>query len=550
MVPPDLIPIVGKKELRFSLKTGDKRVATQRAQVLKKRVRKAYNRISWSKTEACFMVDQGTLTRTEINKLIREYIIKGLDEFDQQQAEGRPGNSDTVDDDIDGFWAALLESRMALAERRHVKFMSFHVDLFLDEMGLSLDKESDEYKRLCREFLKANIRIMEANRSKLTGHFEDTDPIAVMRDLGVTPEIPAQVQQPQTEPADQGPSIKMSELIDEYQVRKLESKRWTQGTVRNHRPKMNALIQFVGNRPVNTVSVDDMRQFAKVLELLPPGFARLPKYKDISGLLPDALEGEHKKKLDPTTRREYLNFAKSVFAHAVENQYIDANPVISGIIPQKKKHARRQRDAFSVVDLRNIFDPETYLNWSKGKPERFYVPLLLLYTGCRLEEVASLYCVDLFEKGGLWCIDIIDERDRKIKNEIAVRSIPLHPVLVQEFRFPDYVLSLKDERIFPTLKTANFKYGHEFSKRFGYYLRKKVGITSPKKTLHCFRHNVTDQLYKDLVMESLIEELPGRAGKTETRQRYAKGYRAKTLYEECILKLDYEIDLSGLTIKV
>jgi len=51
-------------------------------------------------------------------------------------------------------------------------------------------------------------------------------------------------------------------------------------------------------------------------------------------------------------------------------------------------------------------------------------------------------------------------------------------------------------------------------------------------------------------MESLIEELTGRAGKTETRNRYSKGYRAKELYEEAILKLsaalDYEVDLSGL----
>ena len=36
------------------------------------------------------------------------------------------------------------------------------------------------------------------------------------------------------------------------------------------------------------------------------------------------------------------------------------------------------------------------------------------------------------------------------------------------------------------------------------------------------------------------------AGKTETRNRYTKGYGAKELYEECILKLDYEVDLSGL----
>jgi hypothetical protein len=43
-----------------------------------------------------------------------------------------------------------------------------------------------------------------------------------------------------------------------------------------------------------------------------------------------------------------------------------------------------------------------------------------------------------------------------------------------------------------------------------------------------------------MVMESMIEELTGRAGKTETRKLYGKSYRVKTLYEEVVLKLDYE----------
>jgi integrase len=121
--------------------------------------------------------------------------------------------------------------------------------------------------------------------------------------------------------------------------------------------------------------------------------------------------------------------------------------------------------------------------------------------------------------------------------------------LGERLKFPQYVKRIADKghlRVFPELYKSNHKYGHEFSKRFGYYLRKKVGITDKRKTFHSFRHNVSDHLYKKLVMESLVEELTGRAGRTETRKTYTKGYRMETLYEECILKLDFKVDLSHL----
>ena len=73
-------------------------------------------------------------------------------------------------------------------------------------------------------------------------------------------------------------------------------------------------------------------------------------------------------------------------------------------------------------------------------------------------------------------------------------------------------------------------------------------LIDPKKVLHSFRHLVTDHLYKAMVMESMIEELTGRAGKTERRKRYAKGYRVQTLYEEVVLKLNMKLTWVGFAV--
>ncbi|RJQ75526.1 MAG: site-specific integrase [Desulfobacteraceae bacterium] len=438
-----------------------------------------------------------------------------------------------------------------MKEQHYTQHMGPILDQLLAEMGRTIDRESGQYKLLCRELLRASIRVTETNMGRLKDSCQEIDPGAVLEELGIEnePEPIPRLAEPAPDPShpqQSAPCIALGTLIDEYQERQVQSKRWSEVTIRNHAPKLKALLQILGDRPVNTITIDDMRNYAKVLELLPPGFARLAKYKDLLGLTPDALIGKHKQRMDPTTRREYLNLAKSLFTYAFENQYIDSNPVISGIIPPKKKQARSQRDAFTMEDLNQIFNPDIYLKWSEGKPERFFIPLLLIFTGCRLEEVASLYREDVFQHEGLWCIDINNNNDRKIKNQNAARTVPLHPMIVERFRFPEYVQKVNHERVFPELTPSNFKYGHEFSKRFGYYLRNKAGIKTASKSLNSFRHTVTDYLFKKTVQESLIEELTGRAGKTETRRRYAKGYRIKTLYEECILKLDYEIDLSGL----
>jgi integrase len=310
------------------------------------------------------------------------------------------------------------------------------------------------------------------------------------------------------------------------------------------------MLQVLGNKSANHITVEDTRRLAKLLELLPPGFARMKEYKDISGLSPKDLKGKHDKTMDVSTRISYLNLMRSIFTYAEENEYIKKNPVPSGIIPPKKKNTKDQKLLFDdPEDLTKIFNPELFLEWSKDHPSRFWIPLLGLFTGCRLEEMASLYCEDVFEYEGLWCIHINDNHDKMVKTQNAIRSIPLHSILVDQLQFHRYVDKVKaqgNDRVFPDLNKENYKYSHGLSKSFGNYLRNKVKITDKKKTFHSFRHNLSDHLYQKLVMESLVEELTGRAGKTETRKRYTKAYRVETLYKECIAKLDYKVDLTHL----
>ena len=61
--------------------------------------------------------------------------------------------------------------------------------------------------------------------------------------------------------------------------------------------------------------------------------------------------------------------------------------------------ARDQRDAFDEQDLKNIFNLRKLKSESidKNKSAYYWVPLLGLYTGARLNELCQLYVNDIKE---------------------------------------------------------------------------------------------------------------------------------------------------------
>ena len=61
----------------------------------------------------------------------------------------------------------------------------------------------------------------------------------------------------------------------------------------------------------------------------------------------------------------------------------------------------------------------------------FWMPLIGLYTGMRIEEVCQLYVSDLKLMDGIWCLDVNQDKPDKSVKTSERRIVPLHPFLVQ-----------------------------------------------------------------------------------------------------------------------
>jgi site-specific recombinase XerC len=162
-----------------------------------------------------------------------------------------------------------------------------------------------------------------------------TDDEIVSRIMGIQPVTPLPVPTPAPVSAETTTSIPLQDVISEYQNERIKAGVWKASTIKDYNPRFNAILQFFGNVPANTITRQQAVEFKKLLSNLPPGFGRMKAYKDLSGITAESIAGKHEQQLDLTTLRNYLQTTSAVFSFAVRNGYMEKNPA-EGLQPPKK----------------------------------------------------------------------------------------------------------------------------------------------------------------------------------------------------------------------
>lgn len=235
-----------------------------------------------------------------------------------------------------------------------------------------------------------------------------------------------------------------------------------------------------------------------------------------------------------------FEFAKTIGAFPKQ----EIIPTRNHKIFNKAKH-KADRKPFSIEDLQKIFQPE---NLKKTRhPEQFWAPLLGLFTGGRLGELSQLRVTDIQKIEGIWSISINEEEDKTVKTQAGIRTIPIHPILI-EIGFLDYIDEIKNfnSRLFPELVPDQFgHYAKQPSRRFGEYLD-KLGITEKSKVFHSFRSTANNQLKQAGVPEETRCQFIGHEHETTNSSTYAEPHSIYYLLENVASKLIFPIDFSAL----
>lgn len=185
----------------------------------------------------------------------------------------------------------------------------------------------------------------------------------------------------------------------------------------------------------------------------------------------------------------------------------------------------QHREPFTIEELVRLFNAYEHAAERKYKTAySYWLPLMGLLTGARLNELCQLHLSDFEIVDGVHCINIQDEEEgQRIKNKSARRHVPIHDKLIEVglIRYVDRLRAQGHERLFPTL-TFHEKggYGAIPSKWFSKF-KERCGILEKQtKVFHSFRHTFISSLLDDDVPETAIAPIVGHEGKLVTSQVY------------------------------
>lgn len=259
---------------------------------------------------------------------------------------------------------------------------------------------------------------------------------------------------------------------------------------------IKSLAAFLSNRPIREISRKDISDFA--VHLIASGNS-------------------------PVTSKQKVGILKTIFNSAINQELLEKNPTDYFKLPHKRPY--KPRVGFTLEDLDAIFRSpiytQGYLPLGGGRIACFWLPLLALFTGARLEELAQLRVSDIKVAKGLGhylTISDLGNPSAQLKNEHSRRNIPLHPVLTA-CGFLRHVQERQSGYLFPDLKlNPRGKRSGYFSNWFSGYLRKKVNITDSRKVFHSFRHSFKDLCRSVGIEEAVHDALTGHTSAAVSRQ--------------------------------
>jgi len=290
--------------------------------------------------------------------------------------------------------------------------------------------------------------------------------------------------------------ITLKNLVSKYETWKIAEGDWTEQSKGDIVPYLNWFKDFMGEHvPIDEISTTDVEDFKICLRNLPPNWKKMLKFKKLS--IRQIAELKHDRTLSDQTIINTMDKLGAMFEYAVGTKKgITFNP-FNKYTKGKRQKKENTGDMFTHDELTMIFHAIEYVYDKFDHPFMFWLPIIALYTGARLNELCQLHTDDIREHDNILCISINEEHEKHTKNETSIRDVPMHPFLLRlGFHiYAEHQRQAGHMLIFNELKRGKKGYIHKPSHDFNAFLD-SLGIISRSKVFHSFRYTVINELHK------------------------------------------------------
>ena len=348
-------------------------------------------------------------------------------------------------------------------------------------------------------------------------------------------------------------------------------------TVQIYKSTIEHFIDIIGDIPIDAITSKTVFEYKEKYLKIPVRSKQDPRYAgktagEILKMNPSSDEGFQSRgmhTLNQSIRR------LSTFANwCCGNTSMTQNPFANATEKNLKKTVTDKN--WSDEEVSRLFEPKVYLSstiyFRGNQPNRhcnFLVPLIMLFTGARVNEVCQLHISDvqrvldrekdeyfwIFDFNSDECECCTAEQRKSINNKSSHRKIPVHPSLLEIglIRYRNILEKRGETRLFPK---NNFQTKGGWSGSFSHWWNvtylPKLGLKNLKnrKTdTHTFRHTCLNKMKQNGAEEGLAMEYAGHHHSNMTFTTYSDRYDPSILKDRILDKIHYKgLDVRKLNV--
>ncbi len=399
---------------------------------------------------------------------------------------------------------------------------------------------------LCFGLLQTFIKSLDVSERRVKGEYQEDELVNPV----MAPATNAKVQNAVVD--DYGDQPLLSELLSDYFDHQFTETGWSQQTLKQNTATIERFIELVGNKPIQSYTREHLGEFYTVALKVPAKWGQMPKWRAMTwtDLVAETKGDDAIPRLSKRTLERHFHALGGLFKHYKQlGKYVGENPANGFTFPSGKGKTATlsfDRQMWEGDRLLKLFGSPLWQGCKSEnkrhlsgdlvvRDDKYWLPLLGLYHGNRLEEFAQLSRSDVKKEGGVHYFDIQDELEgNHLKNKQSSRRVPVHPKLM-EWGFLEYVKEVApnpEDRLFPKLERSgpDKKFGTNFSKWFTRF-RKNIDVYEKGLDYHSFRHGVVTKLYNASVDDAVVIQLAGHEGQGTSKKTYLKDLSIKLLHD-------------------